>query len=519
MSAIEGLVRSISAGPQNIIIRGACGGCARDSGVHLAVYESAPWEREPAQPGRQPAASARLGGGGAGEFFFLLDRFRGGQDRVYSRFVVRASREGSGRADLLPGVCYADELRDFAWYDYDYPSANTIKGLQVQMVDDAIALGIGHAALNLNLPTIMRPPGTDRTIHHRMDGRDYYFDQEYVRRFDRRVKELSDHGIVVNLILLNSVRWDGVEIHPQMREVLLHPDYDPEGRISAFNALTQEGLDHYRAFVEFVAERYTRPDARYGRACGYIIGNEVDSGWIWCNAGQKQVQDYVREYAIALRTAFYAVRSRYARARIYVSLDHLWTIPHQEYPLRFYRGRDIIDLLNDTFTREGNWDWSLAYHPYPENLFHANFWDDRTALDSFDTPRITFKNIDVLSRYMSQPHLLYDGRMRHIIFSEQGFHSDENEESERLQAAAYAYAYWKVERTPGIEAFILHAHVDNRDEFDLNLGLWRRDKSSPLANAPGSPKPIYEVFRDIDGPNRERVLASARQVVGPENWV
>lgn len=227
----------------------------------------------------------------------------------------------------------------------------------------------------------------------------------------------------------------------------------------------------------------------------------------------------MREYAVAMRTAFYAARKQYGQARVYVSLDHLWTIGHKDDPNRYYHGRDVVDLLNEQCRAEGDFDWSMAYHPYPQDLFHADFWHDETAVDSFDTPRITFKNLGILSQYLSQPHLRYGGRLRHIILSEQGFHSDESEESERLQAAAYAYAYWKVEHTPGIESFILHAHVDNRDEFDLNLGLWRRDKNNPSPSALGSPKPIYEVFRDIDGPRREEILRQARQVVGEDNWI
>jgi hypothetical protein len=60
--------------------------------------------------------------------------------------------------------------------------------------------------------------------------------------------------------------------------------------------------------------------------------------------------------------------------------------------------------------------------------------------------------------------------------------------------------------------------VDHRDEFGLNLGLWRRDKASPIPNAPGSPKPIYFVFRDIDGPNQQDVFQKAREVIGEEHW-
>jgi hypothetical protein len=476
-----------------------------------AIYELPPYETEIAAA--LSTFPAPEGKATDGEIHFALPRFDGARDRLYSRWVV------AGADGPLPGPCYATELLDIAAVDYPYPTAPTIKGLQVRMVDDAIKLGVRHAALNLNIGTIMRPGRSDTTIPYVVDGATYHFDGEYMARFDARVKELSDHGIVITLILLNSPKWDNVAVDPALKTTLMHPDYDPEGLISAFNVITPEGLAHYKAFVEFVAERYTRPDQRYGRACGYIIGNEVDSGWVWCNAGEKSVEDYVHEYAIAMRTAFYAARKKYAQARVYLSLDHLWTISHLENPLRTYKGRDVIELLAARARAEGDYDWSLAFHPYPEGLNHAAFWRDATALGDFDTPRITFKNIELLPAYMHQPHLLYDGRLRHIILSEQGFNSLETEESERIQAAAYAFAYWRIEQTAGIESFILHAHVDNRDEFGLNLGIWRRDKENEAdPSAPGSPKPIYEIFRDIDGPRRDEVLRWARTVVGEEYW-
>ncbi|MEA3338124.1 MAG: DUF5722 domain-containing protein, partial [Chloroflexota bacterium] len=414
------------------------------------------------------------------------------------------------------------EDNDVAAADYPYPTASTIKGLQVRMVDDAIKLGVRHAALNLNQGNIARPEPSHNTVTYVMDGRRFYFDETYLREYDKELKTLSDNGIVVNLILLNSVKWAGVEIHPEMRDILLHPDYDPEGFISAFNVVTDEGFAHYRAFVEFVAERYTRPDQKYGRACSFIIGNEVDAGWVWCNAGEKPIEEYVRQHSIAMRTAFYAARKKYAQARVYLSLTHHWNdswkMEGVENLLRSYPGRQIIEVLNTRCQAEGDWDWSLAFHPYPQDLFHADFWNDDEALDSLDSPRITFRNLQVLSQYFAQPHLLYDGRMRHIILSEQGFHSDETEQSERIQAAAYAFAYWKVLQSPAIESFILHAHVDNRDEFDLNLGIWRRDKTAESADAPGTAKPVYQVFRDIDGPRQAELFEQARAVVGSGNW-
>jgi hypothetical protein len=496
---------SIQSSAHTITLRGAIA-----APVRVTVLESQPFDLAT----RPPITSLDLP---SGEFSLSIPRFDGARDRLYQRFDLAV---GTGNTDLASGVCYVTGL-PAALADYPYPSSPTIKGLQVNMIEDALRLGVGHAALNLNLGTILRPgPGPDM-IPYAMDGKTYYFDGAYLAKFDERVKTLSDHGIVVTLILLNALRWDNVDIHPELRKALVHPGYhsvDDFTSISAFNLTNTESLDIYKAFIEFVAARYTRPDQAFGRACGYIIGNEVDSQFMWGNAGEMPVEQYVREYSLAMRTAFYAARKQYAQARVYVSLDHLWTRAFQHKPLRWYKGRDILDGLNAIFTAEGNFDWSLAYHPYPEDLAHADFWHDKTATRSFDTKRITFKNIEILGQYLAQPHYLYEGKLRHIILSEQGFHSDENAESEKLQAAAYAYAFWKVSHIPAIDSFILHAHVDNRDEFNLNLGIWRRDKNSPSGNAPGTPKPVYEVFKGIDGPECEKFFEEAKQVVGKRNW-
>ena len=91
--------------------------------------------------------------------------------------------------------------------------------------------------------------------------------------------------------------------------------------------------------------------------------------------------------------------------------------------------------------------------------------------------------------------MLFNGKRRRIILSEQGFNSNWTTESEVLQAVAYARAYKKVMQIPEIDSFILHAHIDNQYEFNLNLGLWRRQKDSGEIDAV---KPMYHVFKAID---------------------
>ena len=105
-----------------------------------------------------------------------------------------------------------------------------------------------------------------------------------------------------------------------------------------------------------------------------------------------------------------------------------------------------------------------------------------------------------------------------MILSEQGFHTVEGPEGEAWQAAAYAYAYYKTARMPGIDAFILHRHVDHGQEGGLRLGLWTRDPASSNPAAPKSRKRIYEVFRQADTPDWESAFAFALPIIGLQRW-
>ena len=89
-----------------------------------------------------------------------------------------------------------------------------------------------------------------------------------------------------------------------------------------------------------------------------------------------------------------------------------------------------------------------------------------------DTRRITFKNLEMLPYYFNRKELLFDGKQRHIILSEQGFNTRGEPDGELWQAAGYCYAYYKIARIPGIDSFILHRQVDYRDE-GINLGIIR----------------------------------------------
>jgi len=280
--------------------------------------------------------------------------------------------------------------------------------------------------------------------------------------------------------------------------------------VGAFNLATEEGVRMYRGAIEFLADRYSNPRREHGLAKRFIIGNEIQSHWHWYNLGEMPHRQVVEEYHRALRVAHLATHSIHPGIQLFISLDHHWSAQMGENTLRGMSGKYFVETLNTIAKAEGSFDWHVAFHPYPENLFNPRTWEDTAATPSFDTAKITFKNIEMLPAFLRHKRFLHNGKARRVILSEQGFHSADGKNGERDQAAAYAYSYYRVKETEGIDAFILHRHVDHPGEGGLRLGL--------RSSRDGGVRPIYDVFRQADTAAWAEAFKFALPVIGVKSW-
>lgn len=392
-----------------------------------------------------------------------------------------------------------------------FPKPPSIKGLQVQMVDDALVLGIHHAGENLNitgLVDLQKKPGNPKRV---VDGHEFSFNESYLKSMDARIKPLSDKGVIVYLILIacpsKNPAVDALAIHPDARK-------DCQYTVGGFNAVTPEGRAWLKAATMEMASRWSGARPECGRVWGWIIGNEVNSHWQWSNMGKKPLQDAVDNYTQAFRIIHGAVRSASMNARLYVSFDHHWaSAMHGIGAEEAAPGRDYLDAFA---RRNPDLDWHVAWHPYPENLGNPRAWADKTVTPDDGSNKVTFKNLEVLCRHLRKPELLYKGEPRRIILSEQGFHTLAGPDGEALQAAAYAYAWEKCRRLPLVDAFIYHRHVDHAKEGGLRLGLWRNAPKS-IAD-PYAKKQIWELFRKAGTPAWDDAAASMLAVTGLKSW-
>jgi hypothetical protein len=208
-------------------------------------------------------------------------------------------------------------------YNEPYPAAASKKGLQVQMVDDALVLGVKHAALNLNLTGLfVRDPAED-AVSYASEGETFRFRRKYLESMDAHVKALSDAGVLVNVIVLAYASG-----HPEVDRVVLHPNYDTNApnHLGAFNTVTPEGQKWFAACLEFLAGRWSQPDRKHGRVVGYIIGNEVNSHWWWSNQGRATMPEFADDYLRTVRLMHDSIRKQSSWARVYLSLEHHWNI-------------------------------------------------------------------------------------------------------------------------------------------------------------------------------------------------
>ena len=70
------------------------------------------------------------------------------------------------------------------------------------------------------------------------------------------------------------------------------------GRIAQENSsmLHHGSGEHELSLIHIFSRRYTRDDQLYGRALGFIVGNEVDAQWEWQNMGYTTLDQFCLLY-------------------------------------------------------------------------------------------------------------------------------------------------------------------------------------------------------------------------------
>lgn len=386
-----------------------------------------------------------------------------------------------------------------------FPETDSKKGL---LLDPAMLgkaeltdLGVKHAIYNFPLSAIMGQTTNQDypTILYSYEGKEYEFNGAAINSYDGLFTYLTGQDMCTTAVVLNDWNENFTQmIHPGAR------NREGGALYYMFNTREEEGTKMLEATACFLAERYSGKE--HGTVSNWVIANEINQHKTWNYLDTKDIVYYAGEFEKAFRIFYQAIKSNYANAGVYFSIDHEWN-SNGGHNRVYFNGREMIEQFNAAAGRHGNYDWGIAIHPYPDPLTRVNYWSleyDKTP----DAKLLTIMNLNVLTDFLEQEEYLNpNGQVRKISITELGFSS---RFGEKLQAAAFAYCYYIVEANPYVEALILSRQTDAPEEVvqGLALGIYEYD---------GSEKFLKDIFRYIDTEQSSEYTEFMLNILGAES--
>lgn len=430
--------------------------------------------------------------------------------KLQSKFVLAVKTSKTGGYTVICTPQFISNPEKLASYSYAFPSAAAKKGLQVNPVylSDAVDLGVKHTAYNICLDDLIAAPEQKNDaagIPFSYNGTTYWFNRGIVESIDHTLEQFKQNQMIVSAVLLFRWRDDISYLIPSAARAPGHGYY-------ALNTSEARARNHWDAVFTFLAQRYT-PNKLIAN---WILGNEVNNYKTYHYTGSSSLANNVKIYANAYRLAYIAIRSVYAKARIYISLDQVWTY----LTAGSHTGKQFLEGFASHWSTYGDMgNFHIAFHPYPAPLEDPAFWTNSRKLtaDHVNSPCISMQNLSVFTKYVKQKW----GSGTRIILSEQGFTSKRyGVDVPQLQAAAIAYAYYLAEFNDSVDAFILHRHVDHQAEqaSGLYLGLWSNNGDNSNPASAGTKKYAWNVFKQMDTSKGKSATKFALSYIGASNW-
>jgi hypothetical protein len=433
-------------------------------------------------------------------------------DRLLSKWVI-VKESSSTKDEIASYARYADVIE--AKQTMSPGVLKSKKGLGGffvnQFQDDLDLLGITSITINIPFTGFMyTDPGANR-IEHTYGNKTYYFARDgYLNGLDQALKMAADREIVVAAIILVQKASDCAD--PNIGRILQHPDFTSEGIYTMPNLTTEEGVHCYAAALDFLASRYNRTDNAYGRIHKWILHNEVDAGLTWTNMGRKPMLVYLDTYIKSMRMCHNISRQYDEHSEVMGSFTHSWNEP-----VELYSSKELLTYLQKFSNAEGDFQWGIAYHPYPQDLNEPKTWNDTRATFSMSSPLVTFKNPEVIDRWVKLPENKYQHSVKRTLWlSENGTNSRTYGQQDLLeQAAGFAYAWKKIKILDGIDGIQWHNWIDNRHEFGLRIGL---RKFPDDETDPGGAKPVWYAYQAAGTESEDDVFDQYKPIIGIHDW-
>lgn len=420
---------------------------------------------------------------------FKVDLYADGNLQAHSRlhcaFAVAVYNKTLSSYVLLTSPAYVSNVSDLAENQNDFPTSASIKGLHTSVSSDAAYLGVAHTVIELDPSTLILDGYTDSAHAYVYDGQTYYLDRGVLDALDKKVSEATAQGSIVYFRLR-------MHTAPDKANALVCCLYAPDAanysaskssRTWAIWMDDDKSSALMAGFLDFIAQRYTDPAGEHGFCGAMIIGRSVNESNNNNNAGAPEFGTYVSRYQALVRLAYSTLRSHYANGRVYVSVSNNLADTDSLATKADWTTNYFLEQFNTEARKGGDFDWSVAISAYHYKSSDPMWSDDHAKPLTLSPAHFS----DFM--WISQSDHYFRGSRRHTIISDFEVAPMDNQ---ALQAASYAYAYYKILENGNVDALIYSAHTDSQSLIQ-GSGLWTTEKGILKDR-----RTLYNVFMTID---------------------
>ena len=386
---------------------------------------------------------------------------------------------------------YVQNPEEFAEVTAAYPQAVSKKGLKISWkkadLEAAKSLKAGHVLLDVNLAQFIQKGG--------YDYKGYSFNRDAIQARKDLIRKYNEAGIQVTVVVV--LGKNGKD--------LIYPEALSGSRLSAAHFVafnTKEGREKVQALLEVLAYEWCTDDAFVSN---WICGNEINNRYDWNYAGDLSWEAYIAVTSDMYRMFNTAVRGTIRNTRTYLCFERKWNGSERDADAKVIGARGMLDYISAYLEKEGGIHFDVALHPYADNLFYPNWWDDDTASDPAAASSASMKNIREIAGYLN------DNYGSRVILSEQGFTGEypDGTDCQEVQAAAVMAAYYMAAFDDNIDLFGYHRLRDHPNEISnkgpLPIGLFRLKEEA-----------LKSYYEAADG--KEKADAASKIFMDPANY-
>lgn len=404
------------------------------------------------------------------------------ENQGYATSTFGIAVKKSGKYKLISNTSYVKNVEKAAKNKSKYNPGRTKKGIQFSdNLQEVYNCGAKQTFLNVTVSMVCN----NGTVPYVYNGKTYYFNP--MDSYREIVMDCNRNNVTVTMqVMLDWTEGHTDLIASKARVRGVAPFY-------TWNVTTNKSREKMEAIFCYLGMVFGKKNCSVSN---WVLGNEVNNPAGWNYKGGMSETAYFKAYAYGFRALYYAIRSQSSNAHIFICTDNLWNTSVKG----GYSARHVIEAFNKQLNKiQKGLKWHLAYHAYSTPLTYTKFWDGLGITGDVNTPYITMKNIDVLTKYIKKNY----GSSVRIILSEQGYSSTWGETN---QAAALAYSYYIAACNPMIDAFIIRSYSDHPVEVaqGLKMGIYGKE--------------AFKVFKYMDTSQTNKYTKKYLSIIGATSW-